>query len=357
MRDAALGHGMKQPFPRQRYERASSAARQPSKELIPAMNRTLRSSIPKRSVSFVVGLAMIVSICNDASAQNRWPSGMSCFYGAQLATKEAWRGSPFGALHGWTGGDTWQNLVGFFDWGVRREFVARRQTHPRVIAISTPLFPTEAKDRFAACARGEYDVHIRNVARLLQRNNAPDAIIRLGWEADGTWFYWSIRGDWQGYKSCFRRWANVLRSVEPRIQMEWAINRQVSVSKAQSIIANAYPGHDVVDIIGFSFYDNWPAATSLDVWRSSFQAELDFWASFARQNRKRLAFGEWGLGDRRGGGFDNTIYVNGMRAFFERNADLIAYESYFDCGSAQSGHRLTGSTLNPVAAGLYRQLW
>lgn len=317
----------------------------------------LRSSLARAATIAFTSMFVLSSSFSPSFAQPTWPSGMSCFYRDRLATLESWRGSRFGALHGWANGDTWKNMLTFFSSSLRNEFVARRQSGPRVIAISTPLFPTEATGRFAACARGDYDVHIRGVAQRLQWYNARDAIIRLGWEADGTWFHWSIRGDFAGYKACFRRWATVLKSVEPRVQIEWAINRQVTVQKAQALIANAYPGHDVVDIIGFSFYDHWPSATSSAVWNSRFAPELAFWVNFATANRKKLAFGEWGIGDRRGGGFDNPLYIQNMYNFFRANQNLIAYESYFNCGPVDKGFVLNPESANPRSAALYKSLW
>jgi hypothetical protein len=290
-----------------------------------------------------------------AGAQPTWPSGMSCYYNGFIRTLEGWRGSTFTALHGWASMKNWNDMLVFYSGPVAREFAAYRTG--RVLAISTPLLTEEAKGQFDACARGHFDWVWREVAARLTRNGVPNTIIRLGAEANGTWTPYSINGNYAGFKACFRRAVSVMRSVQPQLRFEWSMNRSVYSSKLNTLVTQAYPGNDVVDIIGLSFYDHWPAATSQSVWDSSFKPELDFWATFARNNGKKLAFGEWGLGDARGGAFDNPLYITNMNAFFSRNRDIIAYEAYYNCGSLGTSYLVYPEQYNPRAAATYRNLW
>lgn len=287
-----------------------------------------------------------------AIADPTWPSGMSCFY-HRLGSLESWRGSQFSALHGWANQDTWNNMLTFLSGSVASHFAPYR--NGRKLAVSTPLLTAEAKGQFDACARGAFDWVWREVAARLTRNNVPNMIVRLGWEANGTWFPWSINGNYAGYKACFRRAVSVMRSVQPQLRFEWSMNRSVYASKLNTLVTQAYPGNDVVDIIGLSYYDNWPAATSESVWNSSFKPELDFWVNFARRNGKKLGFGEWGLGDKRGGGFDNPFYLSKMYQFFGANRDLVEYEAYFNCNPTY--HLVFPEGNNPRAASQYRTLW
>ncbi len=315
--------------------------------------RILARLLEPRRCAALLALGATLLGPGRAYADPFWPSGISCFYGGRLATLESWRGSRFTALHGWANQDTWRNMLIFFGGPTANNFAANR--NGRVVAISTPLLTAEVRGQFSACASGAFDWVWREVATKMTRHGLADAIIRLGWEANGNWFPWSINGNYAGYKACFRRAVQVMRSVQPRLRIEWPMNREVYSRKLNTLVNNAYPGNDVVDIIGLSYYDHWPAATSETVWNSSFKPELDFWVSFARRNGKKLGFGEWGLGFRRGGGFDNPLYVRKMYEFWNNNRDLIAYESYFNCG--QADHIINPESHNPNASSTYRNLW
>lgn len=315
---------------------------------------TVRSLVRRCAAITAVAATLGVVAADQAVAQAYWRSGMSCHYGNMLYTLESWRGTPFSALHGWAPQDTWSNMLTFFNSTVGSEFVAKRG-NGRVLAISTPLLTYEARGQFNQCAAGAFDNHYRGIAQRLVWRGATDAIIRLGWEANGNWFPWSINGNYSGFKACFRRAVQVMRSVVPGLKIEWSVNRESWNGKYQNVAANAYPGDDVVNVIGLSYYDQWPAATSESVWQSSFKPELDFWANFARSRGKQLAIGEWGLGNKSGGGFDNPFYIQKMREFFAQNAGLIAYEAYFNC-EAQN-FRVYPEWNNPRAALAYKNLF
>ncbi len=315
---------------------------------------TVRSLVRRCAAITAVAATLGVVAADQAVAQAYWRSGMSCHYGNMLYTLEMWRGTPFSALHGWAPQDTWSNMLTFFSSTVGSEFAAKRG-NGRVLAISTPLLTYESRGQFAQCAAGAFDNHYRGIAQRLVWRGATDAIIRLGWEANGNWFPWSINGNYSGFKACFRRAVQVMRSVVPGLKIEWSVNRESWNGKYQNVAANAYPGDDVVNVIGLSFYDQWPAATSESVWQSSFKPELDFWANFARSRGKQLAIGEWGLGNKSGGGFDNPFYIQKMREFFAQNAGLIAYEAYFNC-EAQN-FRIYPEWNNPRAALAYKNLF
>jgi len=315
---------------------------------------TVRSFARRCAAITAVAATLGVVAADQAAAQAYWRSGMSCHYGNMLYTLESWRGTPFSALHGWAPQDTWANVLTFFNSTVGSEFAAKRG-NGRVLAISTPLLTYEVRSQFDQCAAGAFDNHYRGIAQRLVWRGATDAIIRLGWEANGNWFPWSINGNYSGFKACFRRAVQVMRSVVPGLKIEWSVNRESWNGKYQNVAANAYPGDDVVDVIGLSYYDQWPAATSESVWQSSFKPELDFWANFARSRGKQLAIGEWGLGNKSGGGFDNPFYIQKMREFFAQNAGLIAYEAYFNC-EAQN-FRVYPEWNNPRAAVAYKNLF
>ncbi len=309
----------------------------------------------RKSCTAVLVGAALTAQTTAAVAQPTWPSGISCHYSGAIRTLENWRGSPFTAIHGWASYNSWSDMLIFYGGPVAAEFTPYR--NGRVLAISTPLLTNDSRGQFDACARGAFDWVWREVATRLTRNGVPNTIIRLGAEANGTWTPYSINGNFAGFRACFRRAVSVMRSVQPQLRFEWAMNRSVYSSRLNTLVTQAYPGNDVVDIVGLSFYDHWPAATSQAVWDSSFKPELDFWVNFARQNGKKLGFGEWGLGDKNGGAFDNPLYITNMYNFFRTNRDLIAYEAYFNCGGLGPSYLVYPEYHNPRAGAAYRNLW
>ena len=52
---------------------------------------------------------------------------------------------------------------------------------------SVPLLPKDGST-LAAGASGAYDAHFETMARELVAQGQGDAIIRLGWEFNGSWY-------------------------------------------------------------------------------------------------------------------------------------------------------------------------
>ena len=70
---------------------------------------------------------------------------------------------------------------------------------------------------------------------------------------------------------------------------------------------------------------------------------------FARAHGKKFAIPEWGVG-RRG---DKPEFIQKMHEFFTQNADNIAYESYFNCGS----YKVYGSSRNSDSGRIYQNMF
>ncbi len=67
----------------------------------------------------------------------------------------------------------------------------------------------------AAGATGAYDGEFATLARTLVRYDEGDAVLRLGWEFNGTWYPWSVT-DAAGaadYAAFFRAVVNTMRAV------------------------------------------------------------------------------------------------------------------------------------------------
>jgi hypothetical protein len=227
------------------------------------------------------------------------------------------------------------------------------------LAFGNNLDATTAAGRAAArtylstTANGAWDAIYRTAARYINDGGFPDAIIRVGWEFDGTWYPWSANGNEALWASAYRRVVDVFRSVSKRFRFEWSgdpgyLPRELG----------AYPGDDYVDIIGFDVYDKaipvpWNSATKSWVdpnaaW-SWILTNLKFQKDFAVQHKKKVSYPEWALAGAsatapRNVGGDNPVFVAGMCKWLDslrsNGSGSLAYHAYFNVDAADGRHRI-----------------
>lgn len=279
-----------------------------------------------------------------------WPSGA----GTRSATDfGAWRNRPVAVWDTWNDAKTWNDMRQLWTLG----YYEGPPRFPGRMAFAQPLL--DQTSTFADCNRGTYDQHYRAIATGLVGRGFGNAIIRLGWEMNGDWYAWKVGTDYAGFQNCFARASRIFKAASPAYAIEWSAAASWTSTRADL----AYPGDAVVDIIGADFYDGWPAAPTA----SAFDAKcmqmngtspvgLCRFAEFARAHRKPFSVPEWGIRNQAGdgGGGDNAVFVAKMFEFFQRNADILAYEAYFDLegGTFEISHGQ-----NPRAAAAYRQRW
>ena len=289
-----------------------------------------------------------------------WASGMSCFKrtAANQAEIEAWRGRKLDVVKGWAPITTWPRI---FKWLNGGGFRSLKDSGARTV-VSVPLFPASEAPTFAACASGAFNSYYRRIAQTLVDRGAPDTIIRLGWEANGSWYPWSAGKDPEGYKACFRQAAQTMKKVDKRLLIEWPMAKKGHLSYS---VERIYPGNDVVDIVGVVLYDRYPTSTTQLIWDDLYDQKFlngpygpKTWIDFAKSKNKRLGIGEWGVSDGSapGVGSDNPLFIENMFAFFARNAANIAYESYYNCQD-NGIYRIYPEDANPLAAAAYQRLW
>ena len=288
----------------------------------------------------------------------KWNSGMAC----HSTNFESFRGRKADVYVAFVGRSRRSSVIGT----MRSSDIGKFAKMPGQLSLSWPMLPEEIAFKFAECARGDFDQFARDGANALKTHGIRDPIVRLGWEVNGK-YPWSLgphpdRVD--AYKACYKRQVKIFRSILPDVRIEWTNRRAGEIPYS---IERAYPGDGYVDIIGMMYYDRWPPHFDQKAWDAAYNKRDKFggpfgfgtYLSFAASRNKRLAVSEWAVSnnDNDPRSTDNSFYVQKMYDTFKANAHRLAYESYFHCGDADNGYRLTPSTINPKGAAKYRELW
>ena len=195
----------------------------------------------------------------------------------------------------------------------------------RQLIISQPLVPYGlAGDWRAVGATGAYESYAVQLARNLVAAGLGDAIIRLSWEMNGTWFPDNIGSTPQDFQNWVRLWRDTviaMRSVRgENFRFVWSIN-----NVTRNIpFASYYPGDDVVDIIGDDIYDAL-SKPGQSRWQTAYNSPGGFGPliAFARAHNKPLAIPEWGVG----GTGDDSTFVHRIGSVVKN--DKVAFQTYF----------------------------
>lgn len=217
---------------------------------------------------------------------------------------------------------------------------------------------------------GRWDQHYRALGDALAAQGFQDAYIRVGREAEGDWYRHQYGPNAAAWKQFWRNIVTSMRNGDPsRFKFVWnmgirAWTRNGATSDPTSHyvgLGKAYPGDDVVDVVGPDFYDGvfcqygppgyQPSASEQEAkWDSiyltsnpnNYQFGLDWWANFVtvRGHAKPVAFPEWGVspvtdpvtGGSRCGGGDNPFFISKMAewVFSPPQGVQVAFIDYFD---------------------------
>lgn len=268
--------------------------------------------------------------------------------------------------HNWTGVDSFYSwLSGYHGQKLAHEFVDNQygwgtigncldpgwstwvntDDANRRFSMSLPLMPSSDPGDFAGVAAGTYDSYWQQCASQLQNGGGTsDAIIRLGWEANGNTFPWAIPPNnstaLSNYKAAFAHVANVMRATDPNLRFEWNMNAALDYSGYT--LEQMYPGDSVVDYISATAYDycnstcqgNGLGNTDSNRWNSwvgngTNDNGLLHSYNFAKAQQKPINETEWGLWPTTrspGGGGDNPLYIDHMHDWL--TAHYGAYQIY-----------------------------
>ncbi len=149
---------------------------------------------------------------------------------------------------------------------------------------------------------------------------------------------------------------DAIRSEAPGARIEWNINGHGSHTCGGDAW-NCYPGDEYVDVVGIDTYDHYPNAPTAEEFaeRCNDGEGLCAVIDFARAHGKEVGVSEWGVIDSGHSPVDNPVYIEQMYETFAANADVIAYETYFN--SSQHGTGLANPNQNPNSSDTYRELF
>lgn len=179
-------------------------------------------------------------------------------------------------------------------------------------------------------ASGAHDQDYRVVAQHLVDGGYGDAVIRLGHECTGAWYPWAAEADPELYVEAYRHVHQVMAEVSPAFRFEWNVAR----GDFETIGVAAYPGDDVVDIVGTDIYYR-PAADDPpltdETWARRYQQHLEVHRDFAIERGKPLAYSEWAVG-----GVEEPAFIGRMADWFRSlppdGPGALAYQIYWNTG-------------------------
>jgi hypothetical protein len=211
------------------------------------------------------------------------------------------------------------------------------------MTFSVPMLPNSGAT-LSAGAAGDYDSYFQSIAQALVAHNEASSIVRIGWEFNGSWTPWYANSsDASEFVTFWQHIVDAMRSVSGAdFKFEWCPNLGDSGD-----LTSFYPGNGYVDYVAADVYDqswqNYPGATQEFSNLESEPGGLNWLTSFASQQGKPVALGEWGLGPGPGhagqdysasnqevSGGDDPTFIDDMANWIAANN---VYEAtYFDFG-------------------------
>lgn len=264
-----------------------------------------------------------------------------------LAAFDDWLGGPPITLgRTYLPGESWAGIRGSAL--VLDPWTAWVRAHPhRRLALNVPMLAENEANvpdhRVARLlqhgAEGVYNRHFRVLAERLVAQGAPETIIVLGWEMNGTTYTSRCGPDPQAWAGYWRQIVATMRAVPgQRFQFDFAPVR----GRHAVPWTDCYPGDDVVDIIGMDSYDQAPGRHFAEYVNQPYG--LADHVRFAAARGKPVSYPEWGLFDYG----DNPDYVRAMAEWIEKHP--VVYHAVTD----YCPHGVWRGACNPAASAAYR---
>ena len=274
-----------------------------------------------------------------------WESGV---FGHDLTVTEAFedmRGRKLDVLGVSPTRGTWDDT--FSDWWLGADTIPA--DFEGTLNVSVHLFPEDGS--LEAAANGEYDEEFARLGTMIAEKY-PDAYVRPGWEFNiVNWPWRATNENVETWKEAFRRASIALKQGGPDLRIVWNPNEGKGNSLEDATLA--WPGDDVVDIVGLDAYD-WNPPYDEKGWEThkTKHQGWDFWGNFTREHGKKFALPEWGVipgGENSGG--DNPAYINYVMQWMVDNYDIMTFETYFE--EPDDYCQCAIASMNPNARGAY----
>jgi hypothetical protein len=205
-------------------------------------------------------------------------------------------------------------------------------------------------------ATGAYNSYFLQLAQDMVAAGQGSSVIRPGWEFNGGWFPWAANGQAAAFVTYWQQIVTTMRSVSGQhFTFEW---NPTAGDQGVGNLANYYPGNAYVDEIGLDLYDqSWGTYAGIaSQWNTDVTEPygLDWLASFAASQGKKVTLPEWGLDpspstnnggvvsapNTEVGGGDDPTFINDMAQWITQNQ---VYEATY----WQYNSSLLSSTSNP----------
>ena len=219
-----------------------------------------------------------------------------------------------------TSSDMATNLYDFFDPSFNTTEIYQNygEPNPVNVIVSVPLGFGNCCSYQNYGAAAAYWVNATNATNTANymilakaiKTEYPNAVIRLAWEFDGTWFPWGSAAyyDPAGFDHAFNYVAKIFKTVSPGFQI--ALVGDAGASEYDNYWTGpASPGNDAgtpayyntnslmgnVSIVGADTYDNqpWTGPLSGSSYTPAYPG-LVWLANYAKQEDKTIGIGEWG---------------------------------------------------------------
>jgi hypothetical protein len=265
---------------------------------------------------------------------------------------EQWLGRPMDLVLDFLEKTGWDGMVRMSDWMTG----CWSQTRYGLV-VSVPMLVDEPGVSLQRGAAGAYDDQFRRLAITLVAKNYGNAILRLGWEFNGDWYRWSAREDPRAFAAFWRRIVLAMRGVPggSRFRFDW------NPSLGDGPTEAAWPGDDVVDVVGLDVYNQaWPRTDDPERrWRMLMEHRngLRWHRDFAAAHRKPRSFAEWGTGTRPDGhgGGDDPLFVRNMLAWMRESGGggtPVEYMCYWNYRAGDYDAKLSDGRLPAAGAAL-----